>query len=228
MKKYALTDIHGCIKTLRKMLEEVLPIHTDTVYYFLGDYINKGPESKATLDYLINFAKNNDCVFLRGNHEQLVLDAQLILPSNESKLSQIEPILKSFGINKLNEMPQKYLDFIIKMKHFHVLNHCLLVHAGFNFENEDIFDDKLAMLNTKNMIYDAIKANGKTIIHGHVPCNVAQLKNDIAAHAPIISLDTGCVYSQNPELNTLTAIDLDTFQCYFQQNIDGDYDIGKR
>ncbi len=228
MKKYALTDIHGCIKTLQKMLEEVLPAHPDTTYYFLGDYINKGSESKATLDYLLQFSQQHECVFLRGNHEQLVLDAQLQLPPDESRMPIIEPILKSFGINHLREMPLQYLDFIREMKYFQELDHCLLVHAGFNFENENIFEDTSAMLNTKQMRYDVVKAKGKTIVHGHIPCHVAQLKLQIATHSPIISLDTGCVYRHNQELSTLTAIDLDTLKCYFQENIESEYEIGKR
>lgn len=52
-RRFAVGDIHGYCKTLRKLLEEVLLLKPDDTLYLLGDYIDRGPESKGVLDRLL-------------------------------------------------------------------------------------------------------------------------------------------------------------------------------
>lgn len=228
MSSYAISDIHGCLHTLRQMLEVVLPADKHNIYYFLGDYVNKGPDSKGTLDYLMKFAQNHQCRFIRGNHDQLLLDIQQGLTLDSHRTAQLQLTLQSFGITNPLDIPTSYLEFINQMEWYISLPKWLLVHAGFNFEMEDIFIDKLAMLSTKLMKYDAAKTLHRPIVRGHIPNPVAKLQKEIAEQATIIGLDTGCVYRHNKDLATLTALDLDTLQLYFQPNIEGEYAIEKR
>lgn len=228
MSSYAITDIHGCTKSLRQLLEVVLPTNKHNIYYFLGDYVNKGPDSKGTLDYLMQFAQHHQCRFIRGNHDQLLLDIQQGLILDAYRAAQLQLTLQSFKITDILNIPIHYLDFISQMEWYISLPNFLLVHAGFNFEIEDIFADKVAMLSTKLMNYDIAKAHNKSIIRGHIPNSIINLKTEIAEHAAIIGLDTGCVYRHNKELATLTALNLDTLQLYFQPNIEGEYAIAKR
>ena len=72
---YAISDIHGCYKTLQVLFQQLESISIDNKYYFLGDYIDRGPDSRKVLDFLMKLRnKNKDVVILRGNHEQMMLD----------------------------------------------------------------------------------------------------------------------------------------------------------
>ena len=71
----AVGDIHGYLDHLQKLMDLVRPTHDDKVV-FIGDYIDRGPDSKGVIDYVIDFGKRfPTTVFLRGNHEQMFLDA---------------------------------------------------------------------------------------------------------------------------------------------------------
>lgn len=73
----AVGDIHGHLDKLISLMDKVKPTSGDRVI-FLGDYIDRGPDSKGVLDYLMNFNQfypEAETVFLRGNHEQMLLDA---------------------------------------------------------------------------------------------------------------------------------------------------------
>lgn len=75
MRLLAIGDIHGNLAKLKKLIERV-HLKPDDKLVLLGDYIDRGPDSKGVVDYLIRL-KNlyPQTVFLRGNHEQMLLDA---------------------------------------------------------------------------------------------------------------------------------------------------------
>src|SRR5687768_14207517 len=70
----AIGDIHGCHDALRAVLDAVAPSASDTIVV-LGDYIDRGPDSRGVLDCLIDLAQGCRVVPLLGDHEQLLLDA---------------------------------------------------------------------------------------------------------------------------------------------------------
>lgn len=71
----AIGDIHGCLNKLVDLYFKVRPTADDRLV-FLGDYIDRGPDSKGVIKYLLNLREHfPQTVFLRGNHEQIFLDA---------------------------------------------------------------------------------------------------------------------------------------------------------
>jgi serine/threonine protein phosphatase 1 len=72
----AIGDIHGCRAALDTLLGFVQPKPTDQLV-FLGDYVDRGPDSKGVLDRLIELRRQHDIVCLRGNHEIMMLGARL-------------------------------------------------------------------------------------------------------------------------------------------------------
>lgn len=69
----SIGDIHGSITKLKKLIEELKPTKED-LFIFLGDYTDRGEDSKATIDYLINFKSEfPESIFLRGNHDSMFL-----------------------------------------------------------------------------------------------------------------------------------------------------------
>jgi len=68
----AIGDIHGCAKSLDALLER-LELSDDDHLLFVGDYIDRGPDSKGVIDRLLDLREEYECTFLRGNHESLML-----------------------------------------------------------------------------------------------------------------------------------------------------------
>ncbi len=76
MKRHlAIGDIHGCFNALRSLMDLVAPRADDTIVT-LGDYVDRGPDSRSVLDFLIEFGNSHHLVPLRGNHEIMMLDSR--------------------------------------------------------------------------------------------------------------------------------------------------------
>jgi serine/threonine protein phosphatase 1 len=75
MRSLAIGDIHGCNTALLQLLDHVQPSAADQVV-FLGDYIERGPGSRQVIDSLLELRNRCSPVFLRGNHEVMILDAK--------------------------------------------------------------------------------------------------------------------------------------------------------
>jgi serine/threonine protein phosphatase 1 len=71
---YVIGDIHGQLGHLKTLLGKLSPQEGDD-FIFLGDYIDRGPRSRGVLDYLMDLAERFPCVFLKGNHEDMFLEA---------------------------------------------------------------------------------------------------------------------------------------------------------
>jgi len=74
---YAIGDIHGQYAMLEALLAKLtdLPIQDDDTFVFLGDYVDRGDDSRAVLERLQRWREEHpNTIFLRGNHEQLMLD----------------------------------------------------------------------------------------------------------------------------------------------------------
>jgi len=74
MRTLAIGDIHGCLTALRLVLEAVQP-GKDDVLVTLGDYVDRGPDTKGVLDTLLELEKTTQLKPLMGNHEVLFLEA---------------------------------------------------------------------------------------------------------------------------------------------------------
>lgn len=75
MRILAIGDIHGCDTALENLLLQVRPAPADQLV-FLGDYIDRGPASRAVVDRLLALYTKCRTVFLRGNHEVMILAAR--------------------------------------------------------------------------------------------------------------------------------------------------------
>jgi len=74
MRLLAIGDIHGCLTALEHLLDFVAPVPGDTIVS-LGDYVDRGPDSKGVLDRLIELHREGILIPLRGNHELMMLGA---------------------------------------------------------------------------------------------------------------------------------------------------------
>jgi serine/threonine protein phosphatase 1 len=75
MRLLAIGDIHGCLRALDRLLEMIRP-QSDDVVILLGDYVDRGPDSRGVIDRLLDLGERCRIVPLRGNHDQMMLDAR--------------------------------------------------------------------------------------------------------------------------------------------------------
>ncbi len=220
-RTFVIGDVHGCYKTLCKLLYEELKIGMGDKLYFLGDLIDRGPRVRETVDKVMTLQEFLPCYVVRGNHEQMLLDSL----TNDSALALwywngSEQTLKSFGITHPSQLEKKYIDFFCSFDYYIKLDDFILVHGGLNLEIENPFDDKEYMLWGRYEKVDTSKIEGKRIIAGHTPTPISVIYDSLKQ--PKIFLDGGCVYKNatSKEIGYLVALELNTMELHPVFNID--------
>lgn len=229
--RYCIGDIHGCAKTLDVLVEGIIQKDPEASFYFVGDLMDRGPDSKGVIDYLIRLDENgfkSQCII--GNHEQMFLEAyeqDLPVHSSNWAYNGAEKTISSFGESySLNQsakkqIPKKYYQYIKSLPYFIELKDFFIVHAGFNFHASKPFEDIDYMLWTRKEENEEKFTGGKKIIHGHTPVPKEEIQTNITNHScQVINVDSGCVYIQRPGLGYLTALNLDTMEIISTKNID--------
>lgn len=232
MARFVTTDLHGCLLTFRRALEQVIQLTPRDELYVLGDYVNKGPDSRGVLEYLMQLQERGYAVVcLRGNHDQELLDAA----HGRTAVTWASPAdraltLQSFGVSTATDIPPQYIRWLEALPYQWELPEYVLVHAGFDFRQPpaQMRTDWHTMMNIKQFTYDASRLQGKRLVHGHVPTPTAEVRRRVAAHAPALGLDTGCVYRLNPELAHLSVLNLDTNTLHTVPNCELPYPIAHR
>ena len=229
-RRFASTDIHGCLETFSHLVEVELRLHTTDTLYLLGDYVNKGPDSAGVLDYIMalqGYGYQIRC--LRGNHD----DALLKAGDNDNiwkSEAEREMTMDSFGAPFAHDIPMVYRRWLHALPYEIELPDFMLVHAGYNFAlpPASMRRDHRTMLTTQSFVFDPSRLGGKRLLHGHVPTPVAEIKVAVAARAGAIGLDAGGVYRHNPELRHLAAFNLDSWELHLVENREAPYPIAKR
>ncbi|MFK7899242.1 MAG: metallophosphoesterase family protein [Cyclobacteriaceae bacterium] len=218
-RSFALGDIHGCFTTCKTLLEDVIQLTLNDTLYILGDYIDRGNDSKKVIDYLLDLKEAGySLCFLRGNHEQMLLNSL----NNKKKEQQWlahggKETLASFGVASAQELDEKYIQFFNELAYYVEYKEYILVHAGLNFKIKDPFKDTHAMLWLKFMEIDRSKINNKIIIHGHTPYPTSIILSQNPKIEADISVDGGCVFANKKEdLGSLIAFEMNTQTFYHQ------------
>jgi len=196
---------------MKELIENKIQLRKEDNLIFLGDYIDRGPDSKKVLDYIIELQNNDyDIVTLLGNHESMLVDAWY----NESATSKWiqnggSETLRSFDIDSLKAIDPKYIDFFKNLKFYYELDKYLFVHAGFNDKLENPFSDNYSMLWSRREEYFNPLLNNRTVIHGHSPVSLDITQKQITNNSKVINIDGGCVYSST-HLGKLVAFEVNT------------------
>ncbi len=134
-RTYAIGDIHGC---LTKLIELIGLCRADAgnrpaKFIFLGDYIDRGPDSRGVVEFLMSLQEDrpDDVICLMGNHEDMLLPA-LDAPDWEENWLRTGGIqtLQSYGVEKGASIPQDHVDWIRHLPKFHDDGQRFFVHAG--------------------------------------------------------------------------------------------------
>lgn len=235
-KQWVISDIHGCLKSLRALIETLVVPSKDDILCFVGDYIDRGPDSKGVIDYVMNLERQGySIVALKGNHEEFLVKSYMeeqqlksflfFKKTNKSKQMWLAyggiQALQSFKVNDLLSIPKLYIDWLNDRPLYYKPDNFLVVHAGLNFDIEDPMEDEQAMLWIREYEIDPRKIEDRRLIHGHVPVSLEFIDLTINAGTyPFIDIDNGCYMNNKAGFGNLIALELNTMELKVQPNID--------
>jgi serine/threonine protein phosphatase 1 len=214
----AVGDIHGCLDALQGLLRQVPPAEE---LVFLGDYIDRGPDSAGVVRFLRRLADQRPCRFLRGNHEALMLAAiadRSLAPSWFSNGGQAT--LASYGVDPhrwpLSDDRGRFVardrEFFESLSAYWEDDTTIFVHAGIDVRIPEMArQSEDALLWIRERFYlNADRWQGKQIVFGHTPTlSMGLTGTAIFQRGNCHGIDTGCVYG-----GYLTALDTQTHALY--------------
>ncbi|MGV3697819.1 metallophosphoesterase [Flavobacterium sp.] len=137
-RKLVIGDIHGGLRALKQVLEKAGITKEDTLV-FLGDYVDGWSESPQVLDFLMELDKTNECIFIKGNHDELLLDWFI---GNKAEIEEElwylhggEATVSAYATVS-EETKQLHIAFLKSLQDYHLdEENRLFVHAGFTNMN---------------------------------------------------------------------------------------------
>ncbi len=216
---YIIGDIHGHFSKLKNLFDQLADyINPDDVLIFLGDYIDRGPESFEVIEFLIRLSKLYKSVFLTGNHEDMFIRYMNRKDfANNFFRNGGEFTIKSYMRN-MNGMilPQSHIDFFNRLKLYYEADDFIAVHAGLNPEVEDMArQSRDDLIWIRSEFYMSGKRWPKTVIFGHTPTPYMHKSDSvfIDRDANIIGIDTCAMLSDHP-LSCIRWPDRKLFRAY--------------
>lgn len=230
MRTLVIGDIHGGLRALKQLVEHA-KITSDDKLVFLGDYVDGWSESAQVIDYLIRLKEENDCVFIKGNHDVWCEDWL------REDLSH--PVWLAHGGQETVESYEGYsiatkkahLDFFEAMDLFHIDDaNRLFVHAGFTsmhgvsreYDVRGFYFDRtlweMALTMDKRIPKTSEKyphrlRHYKEIYIGHTP-TLHYHKYEPMNAANVWNIDTGAAFT-----GKLSAMDIDTKEVYQSDSV---------
>ena len=196
---FAVGDIHGCFDKLSILMDRIHADPDKDRLVFVGDYIDRGPNSKEVVDYLIDLKSKTDrVIFLKGNHEEMLerylegYDTMMFLDNGG------EATVRSYtrqGSKGKTLIPDDHLAFFNALRLYYETPSYIFVHGGLRphvpLEKQDPWD----MLWIRDEFIYSDFDFGKPVVFGHTPFRKPLvLENKIG-------IDTGAVYG-----NKLTCV----------------------
>jgi serine/threonine protein phosphatase 1 len=185
---FAIGDIHGCIDPLNRMLDCIEAYASGGTVVFLGDYVDRGPDSRAVIDRLIAGPQsaNWHWIALKGNHEDMMVGAHTGQCDESWWLDNggIET-LQSYG----GGIPKEHLGWAQSLPLIHTDEHRIFVHAG--IRDGAYLEDQTP----EDLLWTRVSPDhsgeywGKHLVHGHTPS--ASNPKTIGNRT---NLDSACVF----------------------------------
>jgi serine/threonine protein phosphatase 1 len=167
----AIGDIHGCLDQLNALLAAIGPTSQDHLI-FLGDYVDRGPDSAGVLNRVMGLSKELKVSAIMGNHEQMMLDARLDADALlEWVMNGGDATLFSYAGNKatLRDVPTAHWRFLESglAPYVETETH-LFVHANV-YPDLAMEEQPDYMLRWERCDESAPHRSGKVIVCGHTP-----------------------------------------------------------
>lgn len=192
---FAIGDIHGSLRKLQDLIErcERYADGRPMTFIFLGDYIDRGPDSAGVVSYVIDLQARlpEQVIALKGNHEAMALDiVDGVIPADRWLAQGGFETLRSYGVQSAAELPGAHVHWLRSLPVSYDDGRRFFVHAGidpnkrFNAQQDhDLFWIREPFLSDR-------RDHGRLIVHGHTPINGR--KPDLRANR--LNIDTGAVF----------------------------------
>jgi serine/threonine protein phosphatase 1 len=199
----AIGDIHGCSAALDALLKAIRPLPEDCIVT-LGDYINRGPDSRGVIERLIDLKDRCRLVPLLGNHEEMLFEALAeSYPLNYFLGVGGDATLDSYGPGRvLSLIPDDHITFLKSCLDYHETNSHIFVHAS--YESDLPMSEQTSPILRWEALGNSVPEphfSGKTVIAGHN----SQKNGEILDLGHVKVIDTYCYGG-----GWLTALDVHT------------------
>lgn len=202
-RTFAIGDLHGCARALADVLRQIDPQPADTIVT-LGDYVNRGPDTRGVIEQLLAIRGRCVLVALLGNHDEVLLDvldgradiARLLHAGGQQTIDSYRP-----G-GSLADMPREHVEFLRACRMYYECETHLFAHGNYDPIRPAAETDG-ATLTWKRLEppYPAPHYSGRRVIVGHT----AQRSYQVLDLGHVVCIDTGCCYG-----GVLTAINVAT------------------
>lgn len=191
----------------------------EPTYVFLGDYTDRGSNSRKVVEQMLEFDESHECVFIRGNHDQMLLDAYengdwdlWLSNGGNTTLGDYDSNPGEFNL------PESHYRFFSDTKLYWETDNYFFVHGGLNpdltiAENLEREHEREEFLWQRSHIHTRYNKWEKTVVFGHTPVEKPLIREHL------IGIDTGCVYNKRG-LAKLTAVVLPEQKFIQQKSLD--------
>lgn len=192
---YAAGDIHGRFDLLEKALA-VIDRHAagrPHQLIFVGDYIDRGPDSRSVVERLIALTESGRAVCLKGNHEQMAVRAAFFGGADHWFGNGGEETLRSYG----GSIPLAHIEWMDALPLVHREGRRLFVHAGMLPGADGDPDEEVALWIRERFLLAPPEAFGTVhIVHGHTPSWAGKPLPEVPERlAHRTNLDTGAIFT---------------------------------
>ncbi len=228
---YAIGDVHGCLASLKNLLERIeldraaRPEKKSTIV-FLGDLIDRGPSSREVLEFLMSYKPDwTNIIFLMGNHEEVMIE---VLDGDISAMRSWfefggKACARSYGVDNFGQLhinpdhimmalqrsvPKEHIRFISGFRDAFSFGDYLFVHAGIRpkIPIKDQSPHDMRWIRSRFLEYK--KPHPVMVVHGHTVVD-----DGPELHSNRIAIDTGAHKGQ-----PLTAVALASGKTRFIQS----------
>jgi serine/threonine protein phosphatase 1 len=197
----AIGDIHGSLRAFDALLNAIAPEPDDTIVT-LGDYVNRGPDSRGVLDRLIRLDRQCRLFPILGNHDEMLLNAikdtrpgltrariAWLRMGGTATLASYGAAVDSFDVTDIKLIPPAHTAFLERCLPYYETETHIFLHANYD-PNLELDEQPIDLLRWES-IRDRMPGphvSGKTVIAGHS----AQKSGTVLVEKGLVCIDTHC------------------------------------
>jgi len=185
---FVIGDIHGGLKALQQVINRANVTASDKLI-FLGDYVDGWSETPAVLDFLIDLSATYSCVFMQGNHEEMLI--KWLKKEDDNELWRFhggEATVQAYQNIPLKTI-EKHISFLEKLNEYYIDDkNRLFVHAGFTHLKGVAFEYFRGMLWWDRTLWETAMAVDGNLSADSVryPQRLKLYKEIYVGHTPVI------------------------------------------
>lgn len=189
---FAIGDVHGCLSQLNALLAQIFSLYPETPkkFVFIGDYIDRGPDSCGVINRVMELSKQYETVALLGNHEDMFMDGNPY-DINALRSFGITPSPYSLSDAYQSSVIQYYVKWMKERPIYHDDGKRFFVHAGVDSDNPPEKTNRSTMLWVRDPFLGSKFQWDRYIVHGHTPNFVGGV---VQCKSNRINLDSACVF----------------------------------